>query len=159
MTQSRDLPVPNLEASKEKGSVVQFLEQAFEWNKLSYIPYPYFWTVPRRWYELLSRSDRVDPFFSAFLQAGSIRVLLAVTPAYNHAVMHYIATGQPWEGGPSPVIGDPLFVPLYEEIREQQDDLVHATPDGAAWTFSLPTSLVYLEGSTTPLPQPPADGP
>ena len=159
VARNRDLPVPHLEAAKWKGRIVQFLEQAFEWKQLSYITYPYFWTVPRRWYELMSRSDRTDPFFSAFLQAGSVRVLLAVTPAYNNAVLHYIATGQPWEGGSSPVIGDPLFVPLYDELREQQDDLINATPEGAPWTFSLPTSLVYLDNSSTPLPLPAPNAP
>jgi hypothetical protein len=158
-TASRKLPVPKLDASRRKGRIVQFLEQAFEWPQLSYIPYPYFWSQPGRWYELLGRSDRVDPFFSAFLQAGSVRVLVAVTPAYNHAVLHYIATGEPWEGGPAPAIGDPLYVPIYEELRDQQDDLRNATPDGEPWTFTLPTSLVYLDNSSTPLPQPPQDAP
>jgi hypothetical protein len=48
---------------------------------------------------------------------------------------------------------------LYEEVRDEQDDLRNATPEGASWTFSLPTSLVYLEDSSSPLPQPPANSP
>jgi len=36
-------------------------------------------------------------------------LLTAVTPAYEEAVLHYLATGEPWEAGPAPVIGDPLY--------------------------------------------------
>ena len=145
-------PAPDLARAQSKGRYVQFLEQAFEWQQLSYLLYPYFWATPPKWIELMNRSDRTDPFLSSFLQAGSARVLLAVTPAYDEAVLHYLATGEPWEGGPSPVIGDPLFVPLYEEIRKQQDDLLNAKEDGKSWSFTLPTTLVYLDNSDTPLP-------
>jgi hypothetical protein len=143
---------PHRERARLYGRYIQFLEQAFEWEQLSFIAYPYFWTTAPRWVELMNRDDPADPAFASFLQAGSVKVLLAVTPAYDHAVLHYLATGEPWDGGPAPVIGDPLYVPLYEELRQQQDDLAGATPDGPHWTFTVPTSLVYLENSTTPLP-------
>jgi len=152
VSETIDVRMVNVDAAKAKGRYIQFLEQAFEWQQLSYFLYPYFWATTPRWVELMNRSDQTDPFLSQFLQAGSARVLIAVTPAYDDAVLHYLATGEPWEGGPAPVIGDPLFIPLYEELKRQQDDLVGATAEGKPWTFSLPTSLVYLENSSTPLP-------
>ena len=154
-----EYPLPALAPSQRKGRYVQFLEQAFEWQELSWIFYPYFWATPSKWVDLINRSDTTDPSLSAFLQAGSTRVLLAVTPAYCTAVLHFLATREPWDGGPSPVVGDPLFIPLYEEIRNQQDDLANAVPEGDPWTFRLPTSLVYLENSSTPLPAYPSDAP
>jgi hypothetical protein len=147
-----DFPAPDLPSARVKGRYVQFLEQAFEWQQLAYICYPYFWATPPKWVELMNRSDDADPFLTEFLQAGSARVLVAVTPAYDEAVLHYLATGEPWDGGPAPVIGDPLYIPLYEELRRQQDDLANATPEGDPWSFTLPTSLVYLKDSSTPLP-------
>ena len=39
------------------------------------------------------------------------------------------------------MIGDPLFIPLHEELRRQQDDLYNAVPEGAPWTFVLPKVL------------------
>ncbi|MEV8597341.1 hypothetical protein [Streptomyces sp. NPDC052012] len=147
-----DFPVPVLDIARRKGRYVQFLEQAFEWHQLACICYPYFWATPPRWVELMNRSDRADPFLSEFLQAGSARVLLAVTPKYDCAVMHYLDTGEPWFGDDAPVIGDPLFIPLFQELRRQQDDRAGAVPDGEHWDFTLPTSLVYLEDSSTPLP-------
>jgi hypothetical protein len=152
VTTTVDFPVVDLDAARIKGRYIQFLEQAFEWQQLSYLLYPYFWATPPKWIDLMNRSDQTDPFLSAFMQAGSVRILLAVTPAYDEAVLHYLATGEPWEGGPAPVIGDPLYIPLYEELRRQQDDLLNATAEGKPWTFTLPTSLVYLDNSNTPLP-------
>jgi hypothetical protein len=35
---------------------------------------------------------------------------------------------------------------------EALDDLHNAEPTGEAWTFTVPTSLVYLDKSSTPLP-------
>ncbi|MCF2528860.1 hypothetical protein [Yinghuangia soli] len=147
-----DWPAIDIDAARAQGRMVQFLEQAFEWEHLSYLFYPYFWAEMPRWLELMGRSDDADPAFTAFLRAGMARVLVAVSPSYEDAVLHYLATREPWSGGPAPVIGDPLFVPLHEELRAQTDDRLGGTPDGPAWTFVVPTSLVYLHDSTDKLP-------
>jgi hypothetical protein len=147
-----DIPV-----ARRKGVVVQFLEQAFEWERLSYVFYPYFWATRSQWVELANRSGTADPTFAAFLRAGMARVLVAVTPGYDDAVLHYLRTREPWDGGPSPVIGDPLFIPLYEEVRQQQDDRLGGAAEGDPWTFTVPTALVYLHKSATPLPDLPAE--
>lgn len=146
------LPAIDLNVASTKAPLVQFLEQAFEWTNMAYLFYPYFWSAAPRWIEMMNRFDAGDPFYTAFLQAGSSRVLLAATPGYEDAVLHYLATGVPWEGGPSPVIDDPLFLPLHEEIRKQQQAGSEGEPEGQPWSFILPTSLVYLQDSTSPLP-------
>lgn len=153
--QSRPVPypLPNTHAAQVKGRYIQFLEQAFEWNRLGYACYPYFWATPPKWMELLDRSDDADPEYTAFLRAGAVKVLVAVSPAYDDAVLHFLATREPWEGGPAPVIGDPLYLPLFEELHKAQDDRYGAVPQGEPWEFTLPTSLVYLHGSDTPLPE------
>ena len=148
-----NLPAIDLSIANSKAPLVQFLEQAFEWNNLAYLFYPYFWGAAPRWIEMMNRFDPGDPFYTAFLQAGSSRVLLAATPGYEDAVLHYLATGVPWEGGPSPVIDDPLFLPLHEEIRKQQQAGTDGEPEGDPWPFILPTSLVYLQDSSSPLPE------
>jgi hypothetical protein len=145
-------PVPDITVAQRKGKHIQFLEQAFDWDRIVYQFYPYFWSMPKRWIELMARSSDTDPTLTAFLRAGAVRVLLAVTPAYDDAVLHYLATREPWEGGASPAIGDPLFLPLHEELHSQQDDLYGARPEGKPWEFTIPTSLVYLHKSGTALP-------
>lgn len=152
-----EYPAIRLDVAKVKGRHIQFLEQAFEWQHLAYLFYPYFWSSPPRWVQLMGRSDDADSNLTAFLQAGAVRVLVAVTPAYDEAVLHYLATREPWEGGPAPAIGDPLFLPLHEELHKQQDDLYGAVAEGQPWEFTVPTSLVYLHGSSTPLPDLPAE--
>jgi hypothetical protein len=151
-TKTIDYPSIALPEAATKGKFVQFLEQAFEWQHMAYLFYPYFWANQPDWITMMNRLDDADPNMTAFLQAGSAKVLLAVTPAYEEAVLHFLATGEPWEGGPAPVIGDPLFIPLHEELRKRQDDLYNAVPEGEPWTFILPTSLIYLEDSGATLP-------
>lgn len=145
-------PAIDIPAARQIGPMVQFLEQAFEWANMAYVFYPYFWAAMPRWVELMNRSAPSDPVYASFLQAGSARVLIAVSPSYENAVLHFIATGRPWDGGPSPVIGDPLFLPLFEEIRKQQQAGQDGTPEGSPWSFTLPTSLVYLQDSSSSLP-------
>jgi hypothetical protein len=147
-----DYPTIDIPKAKLKGKYVQFLEQAFEWQQLAYIFYPYFWAAENKWISLMNHLDYTDKNMSDFLQAGSVRVLLAVQPSYDKAVLHYLATREPWEGGTNPVIGDPLYLPLFEELHKQQDDLQNAKPEGEPWEFTVPTSLVWLQGSKDGLP-------
>lgn len=144
---------PDVGLSRLKGAHIQFLEHAFEWTNLSFVFYPYYWATPPKWVELLDREDDADPFFTDFLQAGAARVLIAVRPGFEDAVMHYIATREPWDGGAVPVIGDDLHLPVHEEIRELTEDRAGTgLPVGKPWQVTVPTSLIYLESGTHPLP-------
>jgi tetratricopeptide (TPR) repeat protein len=143
-----DIPAIDLDAARREGRIIQFLEQAFEWPQLTYLLYPYFWAqMPDRWLEAQRYYEEIDPLFAKFLQAGSARVLIAVRPAYEVPVMHYLYTREPWNGGEAPGIDDVLYKPIYEELRDQQDDLNGATPYGDPWEVVVPTSLVYLQES------------
>ncbi len=139
-------------AAIDKGRFIQFLEQAFEWQQLGWAAYPYFWATPPKWVELMDRRDDADPGLTAFLRAGAAKVLLAVAPNYDEAVIHFLATREPWLGGDAPVLGDPLYIPLHEEMRRAQDDRYGGVPEGEPWEFIVPTTLVYLHGSRDQLP-------
>jgi hypothetical protein len=143
------LPAINIEETKAEGRIIQFLEQAFEWPQITYILYPYFWgKLPDKWLDAQKYLSEEDAVFGQFLQAGAARVLVAVHPAYEVAVLHYLYTREPWNGGPAPGIDDPLYIPIYEELRSQQDDLNGAKPHGDSWEVIVPTSLVYLQESS-----------
>jgi hypothetical protein len=150
--ESSGYAVPQVEASRRKAAYIQFIEHAFEWEHLSHVFYPYYWSTPKRWVDLLSREDEADGNFTTFLQAGAARVLIAVRPGFEQAVMHYLATSEPWDGGSTPVIGDPLYLPVYLEIQNQQDDYTNSVRVGDPWVVPVPTSLVYLESRQYPLP-------
>ena len=127
-----------------EGKTVQFFEQAFEWENITYLYYPYFWARKSEWMHKSTTYDS-DPLFTKFLQAGSARVVIPVHPAYNNSVLHYLETGAIWNGGDAPRINDPLFISIHEELKNQTDDLANATPEGEPWEVVLPTTLVYLQ--------------
>jgi hypothetical protein len=142
------IPAIDIEKATEDAPLIQFLEQAFEWQQISYVFYPYFWgELPEKWFSAQRYYDEADPLFAKFLQSGAARVLVAVRPGFEEAVMHYLSTRQVWNGGRAPLIDDPLYLSIHEEIRDQQDDLNKAKPYGDPWDVVVPTSLVWLQGS------------
>lgn len=137
-------PVVDLEEAVEEGRFIQFFEQAFEWEQLTYLFYPYFWSRTSTWNKRMAFNDK-DPRFNQFLQAGAARVVVPVHPAYNDAVLHYVETGAIWNGGTPPHLDDPLFISIVEELKDATDDLHGAVPEGEPWPVKVPTSLVYLQ--------------
>jgi hypothetical protein len=128
-----------------EGKIIQFFEQAFEWENITYLFYPYFWGRYAEWINKLKMSD-TDPLFNKFMQAGSCKVVLPVHKAYDEAVMYFLENnGAIWNGGDTPRLNDPLYMSIAEELRNQTDDLYGAKPEGDPWEVILPTSLVYLQ--------------
>ncbi|MBX7129673.1 MAG: hypothetical protein IT225_05070 [Flavobacteriales bacterium] len=137
------------EAAKE-GRYIQFFEQAFEWEQISYYFYPYFWARKREWVNILKR-DENDPLFMNFLQAGAARVLVPVRPSYTKAVLHYLSTGgEIWGGEDVPLPDDPMYVSIVEEIMEADGYFEGSENEGEPWLSKVPTSLVYLTHPNTP---------
>lgn len=154
-----------------EGQVIQFFEQAFEWNNMVYRFYPYFWGRKVNWDDRYPLTD-VDPMFTDFLRAGAARVVVPVHPAYPEAVLHFLHTAEIWNGGVPPTIDDPLYVSIIDELRsdaqvnDDGDDLAACSLDSTTpcfvdeWEVKLPTTLVYLQkdsdlpvfstGETTP---------
>ncbi len=140
-------PFPDFDIfdAHNEGKTIQFFEQAFEWENLTYLFYPYFWARKNQWVHKSSIYD-TDPLFTKFLQAGSARVVLPVHPAYNDAIMYFLENnGNIWKGGEPPRLNDPLFISLADELKDQTDDLANAKPEGEPWEVVLPTTLVYLQ--------------
>lgn len=130
--------------------MIQFIEQAFEWEKLTYVPYPYFWADRKTQWTDLADLQSADPIFADFLRAGSVRTVLSVRPGFEPAVQLFLKFGIVWSGGNAPAPGDPDYVSIADEIRIIQrapdigDEIEH-------WDTKLPTSLIWLSGSE-PLP-------
>lgn len=55
--------------------------------------------------------------------------------------MHYLATGQIWLGGSIPVIDNPLYTSIIDELKEQEYVIEES------WNTTLPTSLIALQKS------------
>ncbi|KXO06208.1 hypothetical protein AYK81_00470 [Bacillus thuringiensis] len=143
-------PEINLDMATSQGKYIQFFEQAFEWENMTYLFYPYFWGKKDDWVDKLNIQD-ADPLFTKFLQAGSARVIVPVPLAYRQAVLYYLETSRPdrpgdiWNGGDAPVLDDPLYISIVNELRSQQDPYKDAIPEGEPWDVIIPTTLVYLQ--------------
>nr|AUN36853.1 hypothetical protein [uncultured bacterium] len=141
------------------GRTVQFLEQAFEWMNLDAVYYPYFWAPRASWPTLMAETD-ADPMFAQFLQAGSARVTVPVTPGFERLAQAYLAGWGVWGGGDAPGVDDPLYRGIAAEILERIDGPVDGRRVRGPWRISLPTTLVHLqEDSTLPAPPPLTPGP
>lgn len=122
------------------GSFVKFMEQAFEWNLMSYNFYPYYWANKDEWKDLYQFESN-DSIFRSFMQAGMARVIVTVKPGFEEALMHYLTTGQIWLGGQMPVLGNPLYLSIVDELKEQEYTVEET------WTTTLPTQLIALQKS------------
>lgn len=121
-------------------SLVKFMEQAFEWDIMSYSLYPYYWGKRADWKQLF-QSDDDDATFRSFMQAGMARVVVTVKPGFEDAVMYFMTTNKIWNGGQVPVIGDELYLSIVDELKEQEYTIEET------WETVLPTSLVGLQKS------------
>jgi hypothetical protein len=121
---------------------VKFMEQAFEWDIMSYYFYPYYWGKRDRWSDMYQFDDN-DPTFRAFMQSGMARVIVTVRPGFEEAVRHFLATGQIWNGGEVPVIDDPMFLSIVDEMRSAL-----GKKQGEPWREKIPTSLTILQADS-----------
>lgn len=143
------LPTIDLAALREEAPEIRFLQQAFEWENLTFVLYPYFYGRPTSWSLKLFYRD-ADPRFVEFLQSGAARVQLPVRPGFEAAVDHYMMTGVPWLGKDEPTIGDDAFLSLYEETRARMganEPERHLEEED--FTFEVPTSLIKVRPDDT----------
>ncbi|MFD9408803.1 hypothetical protein ACFWBN_17535 [Streptomyces sp. NPDC059989] len=131
-----------------EGAYVRFFEQAFEWEHLTWVAYPYFWGRKDRWDERLSYEDP-DPVFNQFIKAGYCRVTVPARPGFEGAIDHYMNFGELWNGGPLPPISSPLYLPIADEIAERLDRPGEEVPQGEPWKVRIPTTLVHLRPDDT----------
>ena len=140
-------PVLDIHRSCQQGSFIRFFENAFEWNNMTYIFYPYFWGRKAKWNNALHLTDP-DLDFAAFLKAGAARVQLPVRPGFEKAVAHFCQFGEIWQGNEVPLRGDNLYVPIIDEITESLGKIEEGVPypeDSEPWEVIVPTSLVVLQ--------------
>ena len=123
-------------------SFATFLEQAMEWDIMSYNFFPFYWADRSRWGEYYG-FENDDPIFRKFMQAGMARVVVTVRPGFESAMMHYMATGNIWDGGELPVLNDPLYLSIVDELKQPL-----GVKEGKAWKTQVPTSLTILQADS-----------
>jgi len=155
-----EAPRVNLDSAITAAEEIQFIEQAFEWENLTYVLYPYFWAKYERWPQLADVTTS-DANFARFLRSGSARVVVPARPKFENQVCAYVDFGVLWGGGPVPTVNDPDYLSIAAEIMAQQ-----SPPDDGekrkSWEVRLPTTLVWLDNDNTlpkVNPQPALDRP
>jgi hypothetical protein len=134
----------DLYKARLQGPFVRFFEEAFEWEEMTWILYPYFWGRKDHWYRRVDYEDS-DPEFEKFVQSGFARANVPIRPGFEGALEHYLATGKVWNGGALPGISSDLFLPLSMEIQESLGKKSEQPVKyGEPWLVKVPTNLVKL---------------
>jgi hypothetical protein len=136
-------PEINLATAPVQGAYLRFFEQAFEWDRMTYFFYPYFWGLKAHWLDRALLDD-VDPLFGEYLRAGAARVVFPVRPGFEIAIIHYLETGEIWNGGDLLDIHSKLYLPIVVEIKSAQGAPGKEKPVDEPWPVRLPTTLVKL---------------
>ena len=119
-------------------AMVKFIEQAFEWEIMSYKFYPFYWGNRQEWQQNYQK-EVSDPLFRSFLQSGMARVIVSIRPGFEEAVMYFMATGQIWNGGQVPAIGDDLYLSIVEELKNPTYYI------DETWETRVPTTLTIIQ--------------
>lgn len=127
-------------------SIVKFFEQAFDWEIMAYVFYPYFYADEGDWTALFQEQDAADPIFQAFLQSGMSRVVIPVREGFEDAVNWFMETGELWNGqGLTVDQDDDLYVSIAEEMQATEG-IVEDT-----WETRLPTALTIVQADSAAL--------
>jgi hypothetical protein len=131
--------------------IIRFMEEAFEWEQMQYVFYPYYWNSKNKWFGLALLEDS-HALFAQFLRAGASRVVVPVRPGFERAFIYFLQTGQPWDGGSPPQVYDPLYLSLAAEIEAADQRPITETLIEPTWTMQLPTTLTMLRTNTPNFP-------
>jgi hypothetical protein len=140
-------PQPDFDKIDKRASYIQFMEQAFEWEHVTYFFYPYFWGRKSGWYDKANLDDGDEQFLD-FLRAGAARVVLPVRPGFEEAIAHFIDTKYLWNENNNNAMSPDLMA-IVDEIRASSDALGKPpTAVGTPWEVRVPTTLIKLRESS-----------
>jgi hypothetical protein len=148
-------PEMDLEQAQKDGSFIQFFEQLFDWNLMTYLFYPYFWGKKCSWPEKV-QTNSGDPLFDKALMAGAARVQVPVRLGHEPLALYWTAFGEIWQGQSEPPLpGSDYYVSMVQEIKEQKNhfytdregvletivgqDWVELSGSGIYWDFTAIT--------------------
>ena len=133
-------------AFQNRAAVIKFFEQAFDWDIMAYVFYPYFYGKPSDWETMFQETDAADPVFQAFLQSGMARTVVPVRPGFEDAVNWYMETGEVWNGeGLVLDQDDDLYVSVVEELQTTEGEVEDV------WETKVPTALTIVQAESASL--------
>jgi hypothetical protein len=98
--------------------IIQFFEQVFEWDYMTYLFYHSMWARKCKWADLID-TDSGDPLFDKFLMAGAARVQVPIQPGMEHDFLWFLKRNEIWgESGQPPLPGDDDYISMIQELKE-----------------------------------------
>jgi hypothetical protein len=88
------ISTPAINCLIQNEKVVNFINQAIEWENVVYFTYSYFWDEPFCW-DFVRQIQHPDKIREAFLRSGSARVVLTVRKGWELAWSYFVLTGTP----------------------------------------------------------------
>lgn len=139
-------PQMDLEQAQKEGAFIQFFEQLFEWNLMTYLFYPYFWGQKCSWSQKVQENSG-DPLFDKALMAGAARVLVPVRSGHEPLAMHWITFGEIWQGSSQPPVpGSSYYVSMAQEIKEQKG-VFYADREGELEVFNGQNEVILTSSA------------
>jgi len=152
-------PQQDVDEAWSEGQEIRFVEQAFEWENLQYLFYPYYWGKKKDW-PINSQLEDTDPLFKDFLQAGSCRLNIAVRPGFETSVNTYLSTGNlPWDSNEGTTVIECLdtdneeeeavdpFLTITEEIKARQGAVYFKSEGTVSHVAADPNALLTGDGT------------
>lgn len=143
-------PIPRLNLTNQLdaySSHVKFFEQAFDWNILSSVFYPYYWAKKCDWTTLFQAQAGDDQMFRAFLQSGMARLIVPVREGFEDAVTFYMETGQIWNGNGMVIdTDDQLYLSIVDEMT-----ILDRNVEKMEWETVVPSTLTVIQASSVAL--------
>jgi hypothetical protein len=129
-----------------RGRYIKFIEDAFDWDIMAYLFYPYYWAEKNEWPTLIKETSSADYIFQSFVQSGMARVTLPVRPGYEKAVLYFLDTGV--------VLDNKDLLPgddndVYQDIV-QTLTLEKPVQVGESWHTRMPTALTIIQSNAGP---------
>lgn len=152
------MPQINWTAADANDELLQFVEEAFDWDNMAFQFMPYYGAHPSRWLELSGYSDP-DPVFENFIKAGAAIVRIPADPKFTHAILYYQLTGLIWSrfAGDVPALSTlsgpeaALYNQYLSEVDPEDEDTdIFDTDqiteeDPEVFEVKVPTQLVWLQ--------------
>ena len=142
-----DFPTTDLNGLRDHEATIRFLHQAFEWEHMAWVLYPYYWGRRSQWANVIVQ-DHPDPDFAEFLSAGAARLQISVRPGFEDLVKHFMETGEVYFSNGLPKMGDPGYLPFIDEQMNSAgapgEELPWPLDNPVEWDVVAPTPLVIL---------------
>jgi len=130
----------DLEKLKDYSSQAKFFEQAFDWELMAKLFYPYYWGNKCQWKELFRSQESNDHIFRKFLQSGLSRIIVPVKQGFENAVTYYMETGDIWNGTEMVInTSDDLYLSINDEISYLEGVVEDQ------WKTRVPTALSIIQ--------------